>query len=106
MTNELYAAPTNVRAVRNGTEVTVSWDEVWMTLDDDRGYFLDVWVCQGGYPVWMPVSLLNQYFTEYTFIDEGGCAIEPGGKLYTVEKHGYPDPVTIPWPQAGDENKP
>jgi hypothetical protein len=106
MTNELYAAPTNVRAVRNGNEVTVSWDEVWMTLDDDRGYFLDVMVCQGGYPVWFPASLPDQYITEYTFIDEPGCSIESGGLLYTVEKHGYPDPVQIPWPPAGQGDKP
>jgi hypothetical protein len=104
MTNALYAAPTGVRAVRDGDEVTVSWDEVWMTLDDDRGYFLDVWVCQGGYPVWMPVSLENQYQTDYTFVDEPGCSYPSGGKLYTVEKHGYPDPVDIPWPEAGKDN--
>ena len=27
-----------------------------MTLDDDRGYFLDVWVCQNGNYVWVPTS--------------------------------------------------
>jgi hypothetical protein len=106
MTNALYAAPTGVRAVRNGNEVTVSWNAVWMTLDDDRGYFLDVWVCQNGYPIWTPVSLPDQYHTEYTFTDEAGCSYPSGGKLYTVEKHGYPDPVVIPWPKAGEETKP
>lgn len=100
MTNALYAAPTNVVARRNGNEVTVSWDEVWMTADDDRGYFLDVFVCQGGAYLWMPVDLPDQYHTEYTFTDEAGCSLPSGGKLYTVEKHGYPDPVTIPWPPA------
>lgn len=106
MTNALYAAPTNVQAVRKGNEVTVTWDPVWMTEDDDRGYFLDVWVCQGGYPVWMPVSLPDQYHTEYTFTDEPGCSLVSGGKLYTVEKHGYPDPVNIPWPRAGEGTNP
>lgn len=98
--NDLYAAPTGVRAIRDGNEVTVSWDEVWMTEDDDRGYFLDVFVCQGGFLIWTPASLPNQYSTSYTFIDDSGCAQPSGGKLYTVEKHGYPDPVIIPWPQA------
>ncbi len=99
MTNELYAAPTNVLAVRDGDEVTVTWDEVWMTLDDDRGYFLDVFVCQGGNLVWMPTHMADQYQTSITFVDEPGCAYPSGGKLYTVEKHGYPDPVVIPWPK-------
>ena len=49
ITNALYAAPKNVRAVRNGDEVTVTWDKVWMTEDDDNGYFMDVWVCQKTY---------------------------------------------------------
>jgi len=100
MTNALYAAPTGVVARRDGDEVTITWDEVWMTLDDDRGYLLDVWVCQGGLLLWTPVSLDNQYQTSYTFIDEPGCSSPSGGKLYTVEKHGYPDPVNIPWPPA------
>jgi hypothetical protein len=100
MTNALYAAPENVEAVRNEDEVTVTWDEVWMTEDDDRGYFLDVFVCQDGSYLWMPTSLENQYQTSVTFVDEPGCPYPSGGKLYTVEKHGYPDPVIIPWPPA------
>jgi hypothetical protein len=99
MTNALYAAPENVTAERNGDEVTVSWSEVWMTEDDDRGYFLDVWVCQDGNFVWVPTAIANQYTTEFTFDDQAGaCSQQSGGKLYTVEKHGYPDGVDIPWP--------
>jgi hypothetical protein len=97
-TNALYAAPRNVRAVRQGDQVTVSWDAVWMTADDDRGYFLDVWVCQAHSYVWMPVGLATQYETSYTFTDGEGCSQPSGGKLYTVEKHGYTSPVVIPWP--------
>ena len=98
ITNALYAAPQNVQAVRRENEVLVSWDEVWMTEDDDRGYFLDVWVCQGGNYLWVPVGLPDQYHASYTFTDEPGCSQPSGGKLYTVEKHGYTDPVDIPWP--------
>ncbi len=99
MTNALYAAPTNVRAERNGDQVTVSWDEVWMTQDDDEGYFLDVWLCQDGNFVWVPTALPDQYHNEVTLTDqEGVCSQQSGGQLYTVEKHGYPDPVDIPWP--------
>lgn len=94
----LYKPPRWVEADRNGNQVIVYWEEVWMTEDDDRGYFLDVWVCQGGKLVWTPVALPNQYSTRYTFTDEPGCSQPSGGKLYLVEKHGYSLPVDIPWP--------
>jgi hypothetical protein len=51
----------------------------------------------------MPVGRLNlpdQYHTSYTFTDGPGCSQPSGGKLYTVEKHGYTSPVDIPWPPA------
>ena len=101
ITNALYGPPQKVEAVRQGDDVIVSWHEVWMTEDDDRGYFLDVWVCQDGNHVWMPVGRLelpDQYHTTFTFTDQSGCSQPSGGKLYTVEKHGYTDPVDIPWP--------
>ena len=72
ITDALYSAPKNVRAGRKGDQVTVTWDEVYMTEDDDRGYFLDVWVCQDGNYVWMPTSLPNQYHTSVTFTDAAG----------------------------------
>src|SRR6266545_1999470 len=40
----------------------------------------------------------NQYSTSYTVKDEAGCAEPSSGKLYTVEKHGFSDPVDISWP--------
>jgi hypothetical protein len=98
VTNALYSPPTNIKAVREGDQVTVSWHPVWMTLDDDRGYFLEVWVCQGGYFVWVTGSLPNQYVTQYTFTDGGGCSTPSYGEIRTVEKHGYTDPAPIPWP--------
>jgi hypothetical protein len=101
ITNALYNRPQNVEAVRDGEKVTVTWDEVYRTQDDDYGYFLDVWVCQDGNYVWMPVGRLelpDQYHTWYTFTDQPGCSQPSGGQLYTVEKHGYTDPVTVPWP--------
>ncbi len=104
ITNALYAPPKDVQATRNGDQVTVSWHKVWMTEDDDRGYFLDVWVCQNKNFVWMPIGwqdLPDQYHTSYTFTDQAGCSQHSGGQLYTVEKHGYTSPVNIPWPPAG-----
>lgn len=94
----LYDAPGNVSATRNDNKVTIRWDEVPMTDDDDRGYFLDLFVCQDGAYLWYPVTLKNRADTAYTIKDEGGCPAASGGKLYAVEKHGYTSPVTISWP--------
>jgi hypothetical protein len=52
-------------------------------------------VCQNGNLVWMAVATMDTF---YTFADETICAEASNGLLYTVEKHGYTDPVPIPWP--------
>jgi hypothetical protein len=92
---ELYGPPTSVGAVRDGNNVIVSWSPVWMTEDDYVGYLIEATVCQGGQLVWMAVATTD---TTYTFTDEAGCSGPSSGKLYAVDKHGYTDPVTIPWP--------
>ena len=91
----LYEAPENVKAERDGDRVIVTWDPVWMTEDDYRGYLIEATICQGGGLVSVAVHTDE---TSYEFTDEQGCSGESGGKLYTVEKHGYTDPVSIPWP--------
>jgi hypothetical protein len=98
--NALYAAPKNVQAGRDGNKVTVTWKRVKMTEDDDRGYLLEVNVCQNGALIFMAVHTNK---TSYEFTDEPGCKGKSGGLLYTVEKHGYPDPVKIPWPKASKQ---
>lgn len=96
-----YGPPHNVRAVRNGNKVTITWDRVVMTKDDDRGYFIEAWVCQKGAYLWWTVSFDNQNKTTYTVQDDAGCSEPSSGEIRTVEKHGYSKPVKIPWPQAG-----
>jgi hypothetical protein len=91
----LYGPPTNVQATRDGNQVTITWDAVWMTEDDDRGYFLEVTLCQNGF---LFDTFAHTDDTHYTFTDETNCSGESGGRLYTVEKHGYTDPVRIRWP--------
>ncbi len=93
-----YGAPKNVVATRNGAQVTISWNQVNMTYDKDRGYFLDLFVCQDDAYLWWPISFPNQYTTNYTIKDEAGCPVDSGGVIYTVEKHGYSEPKTIVWP--------
>ncbi len=93
-----YGPPKNVVAVRDGNKVTISWDQVKMTSDKDRGYLLELFVCQNGAYLWWTDSYPDQFSTSYTVKDEAGCSEPSSGKLYTVEKHGFSDPVDIPWP--------
>jgi len=93
-----YGPPTNVTAVRDGNKVTISWNKVNMTKDDDRGYLLELFVCQDTYLLWWTDSYPDQDSTSYTVKDEAGCAQPSSGKLYTVEKHGFSEPAIIPWP--------
>ena len=91
----LYKPPKNVKAERQGDEVLVTWSRVDMTEDDDRGYLIEAKVCQNGNLI---STVVRTDDTQYAFLDEQGCTKDSGGKLYTVEKHGYTDSVPIPWP--------
>jgi len=93
----LYGPPDDVEAVRDGSQVTVTWDPVDMTEDDDRGYMIEARVCQNSNLISVVVRTDETF---YVFTDEAGCTKDSSGKLYTVEKHGYADPVKIPWPPA------
>lgn len=91
----LYDPPSNVRAIRDGNIVQVTWDRVNMTEDDDRGYLIEATICQEGHLIFVAVHTDNTF---YEFTDEPGCPQPSNGLLYTVEKHGYTEPVEIPWP--------
>lgn len=96
--SNMYGPPQNVTARRNGNEVTITWDQVFMTTDDDRGYLLELFVCQHAAYIWWTDSHADQFTTSYAVRDEAGCAQPSSGKLYTVEKHGFSQPAIIPWP--------
>ena len=88
--------PTGAYAVREDNLVTVYWNEtVPNKLADKRGYLLEVWLCQNGTFFWMAVQTDKTF---YKFTDDPGCAGISSGLLYTAEKHGYSDPVTLVWP--------
>lgn len=94
-----YGPPRGVTAVRDGNRVTISWEQMQMSKDKDRGYLLELFVCQDTYWIWWTDSYPDQYSTSYTVKDEAGCAQPSSGKLYTVEKHGFSEPAIIPWPE-------
>lgn len=85
----------NVQAVRNGSQVTVSWDHVQLSEDKFRGYLLEVTSCENTSLIWQAVQTNNN---SYTFIDTQDCVSPAGGVVIVAEKHGYTDPVEIPWP--------
>lgn len=91
----LYGPPEDVQAERDGDQVTVTWNRVWMTEDDRRGYLIEATVCVDGHLSWMAVQTDD---TSFTFTDAQNCTGVSGGQLYAVDKHGYTDPVDIPWP--------
>lgn len=87
--------PTGVQAVREGSLVMVTWNPVNVQPpEDSRGYLIEATLCQNGVPVGVAV---HTEASHYTFDDDPGCGAS-GGRLYAVEKHGYTDPVPIPWP--------
>lgn len=96
--SNMYGPPKGVTAIRNGNEVLITWNQVKMTKDDDRGYLLELFVCQNGNYLWWTDSHPDQFTTSYEVRDEAGCALPSSGKLYTVEKHGFSQPAIIPWP--------
>ncbi|HZM20645.1 MAG TPA: hypothetical protein VFC02_02815 [Anaerolineales bacterium] len=96
--SNMYGPPHGVTVVRDGAFVTISWERVEMTKDDDRGYLLELFVCQNGNYLWWTDSYPDQFSTSYSVKDESGCAQPSSGKLYTVEKHGFSEPAIIPWP--------
>jgi hypothetical protein len=91
----LYGPVQRVFSTRSGNEVTITWEPVQMTIDDDRGYLIEANLCQNGIQIWQAVHTDS---TSYTFIDDLNCSIPSSALLYVVEKHGYTDPVQVPWP--------
>jgi len=94
----LYNPPQNVNAYREGDIVSITWDRVAMTEDDDRGYLIEAFICQDGAYFWWTARIESQFTTSYTVRDDASCPLPSSGQIYTVEKHGYTAPVMIPWP--------
>ena len=107
----LYPPPKVFTTQRQGNEVTIIWQPIWMTEDDYRGYLIETWVCQGGRLVFRPIGFVtNVYDNEVHRLkggpysvkvtDEPGCTQPSRGRLYAVEKHGYTNYQILPWPAA------
>jgi hypothetical protein len=98
---EFYYPVRNVRASRigDGDEVMVNWDLIPMSLDDNRGYLIEAWICIDGQLLFTPL----QYWIPPAIIrDEAGCMEPSTARIYTAEKHGYTEWVGIAWPPHPD----
>ena len=103
----LYEPARYVIAIRDGDLVTVEWEAIWMTEDDDRGYLIEAWVCLDGKLTFQATDYHPWTTTQAIIRDERGCGQPSWARFYTVEKHGYMEPwVDINWPafpiKAGD----
>ena len=103
---QFYWPPPNVRSSRLGDEILVNWDLVPMSLDDNRGYLIEAWLCQDGQLRFIP----TQYWTPPAIlIDEAGCMEQSSARIYTAEKHGYTEWIAIvipPHPTPTATSKP
>jgi hypothetical protein len=91
----LYGPVKKVEATRQGNDVVVDWEGIWMTEDDFRGYMIEATVCRDGYMISLVVQTDG---TSYLFDDDPSCEADSSARLYAVEKHGYTDFVNVPWP--------
>jgi hypothetical protein len=87
--------PSGVQAFRDGSSVTITWNQIHTNMRDARGYVLEVNVCQNG--LLIPVCSQTDN-TSIQFMDDTTCAAASSGKIYSVDTHGYTNPVDIPWP--------
>ncbi len=96
-----YYPPTTVlRAVRQGTNVTVEWLDIPLRAGDEEDenmlhYIVEVWRCQEGKMLFEPLATDD---TRLTFVDEAGCSRPSHGRIFVQEKHGFAGPSEIPWP--------
>jgi len=89
---QFYWPPPNVRSSRIGNEILVNWDMVPMSLDDNRGYLIEAWLCQDGQLRFIPTQYWNP---PAILIDEPGCMEPSSARIYTAEKHGYTEWIAI-----------
>ncbi|MEW5830232.1 MAG: hypothetical protein AB1846_15160 [Chloroflexota bacterium] len=97
-----YPGLKNVVATRQGSAVTITWDEN-IIPDGDRFckecalYLVEAWVCRAGEIVFVPMGVWGKPIA--TLTDEPGCSEPSHGRVFLSEKHGYIGPVEIEWPQ-------
>ena len=106
--SSLWPEPQNLKVVRQGDFVDISWDffdlppgERERPDDENKPrYLLELWLCQAGELHFTPTGSwdLSTPRSSIQVRDEAGCDEPSHGVIYLAEKHGYAGPVKIPWP--------
>ena len=92
-----YGPLRDVRAVRRGGSVLITWRAMKLRKGDDSGqnrYLVEAWVCDGREVTLVAVGT-NEPFVEID--DSSGCSGGSHARVYGVEKHGYTPPVNVSW---------
>jgi hypothetical protein len=98
-----FGSPLTATTRRTGNEVTVSWEAVFMSLDEVHGYVLDLEVCrsnqiQHSY-IFVPVTYEeNQGILSAVFDDEAGCSEPSKAYIITYGRRGFAEWEMIFWP--------
>jgi hypothetical protein len=87
-------ASPSASAKRNGNDLILSWKAVYMSLDEIRGYVLQVKLCQGGQLVsqyiFIPMTFAeNKGTISYTLTDEKGCAGPSDVHIISYARRGF-----------------
>ena len=90
-TNESVPPPTGLSAVRNGDNVTITWNAAAAA----EGYLIEAKVCDNGLRIWLAFSTGA---TQITIQDEQTCGSAGKGEIRTFNMLGYSQEVIIPWP--------
>jgi hypothetical protein len=107
--SSLWPEPQNVKAERQGDQVTITWDFYnlpggELERQDERKprYLLELWLCKDGELQFTPTGSWDLTTPRSTarVTDEAGCSEPSHGVIYLAEKHGYEGPVEIPWPAS------
>ncbi len=97
-----FGSPTPV-VRREGDEVMLSWEAVYMSADEIQGYLIDAYVCQNGQHIHLPVFVSKTFEENVGTIttkitDEAGCAEPSTAHIVSVGKRGFAEWEKIFWP--------
>lgn len=98
-----FGSPTTTVVSREGDDVKVSWQAVYMSADEVQGYLIDAIVCRGGQlvpsPVFVPVTFAeNVGIISVTIKDEAGCTEPSKAHIASYGRRGFAEWEKIFWP--------
>jgi len=98
-----FGSPQIINTKRAGDTVTLSWDAIYMSRDEIRGYVIEAAICQGGQHVLQDIFVPKTFdenvgVLAVVFIDEAGCSEPSTAHIVTMGKRGFAEWEKIFWP--------